>query len=288
MVEIRDPVWLADECVHHPRPWLVGVDVDGTLAPIVSRPELSQLAPDALDALSHLTEAVGVTVAVVSGRPLTDLRHRFDIPSGVILLGSHGAEVGTEVDQRTVEEQQLIDETVAELELITAKLPGSWIEHKPLAVALHVRQSDPDVGEAVLAEAFAKFDAVDELTLHRGHKVLELAIRPVSKTIAFAHLRSRLEPSATFFIGDDQSDEHVFSSLLPSDVAVKVGPGPTTAAHRLKSPTEVVAFLRNLAERLTSAPPRPTDARTHRTAADSLVRHADGEANAASVSTAEP
>jgi hypothetical protein len=103
-----------------------------------------------------------------------------------------------------------------------------------------------------------------------------------------------LEPASTFFIGDDQSDEHVFSSLLSSDVAVKVGPGPTTAAHRLKSPTEVVAFLRSLAERLTAAPPRPTDARAHdtHTAEDSSENgptyDAADKPHPASVRTGEP
>ena len=258
MVDSRDPLQLAAECVALPRPWLVGVDVDGTLAPIVSRPELSQLAPDAREALDHLASAIGVMVAVVSGRPMADLRHRFDLPETVILLGSHGAEVGTEVDKRTDEEQRLIDTTVAALETITATLPGSWIEHKPLALALHVRQSDPVSGEAALEEVAERFRSVAELTIHRGHKVLELAIRPVSKTTAFGQLRRRLEPTTTFFIGDDQSDEHVFSSLLPSDVSIKVGVGPTTAGHRLASPTEVVSFLRSTAEHLTSAPPRTT------------------------------
>ena len=256
MVDKRDPQQLAVECTELPRPWLVGVDVDGTLAPIVSRPELSQLAPDAREALDHLAAAIGVMVAVVSGRPMADLRHRFDLPDSVILLGSHGAEVGSEVDKRTDEEQRLIDSTVASLEAITATLPGSWIEHKPLAVALHVRQSDPVAGEDALEQATEQFRSVEELTIHRGHKVLELAIRPVSKTTAFGQLRRRLEPATTFFIGDDQSDEHVFSSLLPSDVSIKVGIGPTTARHRLASPTEVVAFLRSMAEHLTPAPSR--------------------------------
>ena len=263
MVDRRDPLQLAGECTELPRPWLVGVDVDGTLAPIVSRPELSRLEPDAREALDHLATAIGVMVAVVSGRPMTDLRHRFDLPSSVILLGSHGAEVGSEVDKRTDEEERLITSTVASLEAITATLPGSWVEHKPLAVALHVRQADDDAGEVAIEQARQQFLEADDLTIHRGHKVLELAIRPVSKTTAFGQLRRRLEPATTFFIGDDQSDEHVFASLLPTDVSIKVGIGPTMAHHRLASPTEVVAFLRSMAEHLTPEPPRPTSTMTH-------------------------
>ena len=245
---VSGPLALAAHCAAMPLPWLIGVDVDGTLAPIVTRPEMAQLAPGALDALQLLTESAGVTVAVVSGRPLTDLRHRFTIPSTVLLLGSHGAEVGTEVDQRTADEQLLLDSTVATLERATAALPGSWIEHKPFAVALHVRQADDAAGEATLTRLGTELEASERLTLHRGHKVLEIAIRSTSKVMAFGVLRARLEPSTTFFIGDDQSDEKVFSSLAQRDVSIKVGGGPTNAAHRLDSPTEVVAFLKALAE----------------------------------------
>ena len=246
---LSDPVALATHCAALVRPWLIGVDVDGTLAPIVTRPELAQLAPGALDALGRLSESAGVMVAVVSGRPLTDLRHRFAIPPTVMLLGSHGAEVGTEVDRRTVDEQLLIDSTIATLEQATSALPGSWIEHKPLAVALHVRQAGDAAGEATLARLGTEFAATGRLTLHRGHKVLEIAIRSTSKMIAFGGLRDRLDPTTTFFIGDDQSDERVFSSLRPRDVSIKVGGEPTNATHRLDSPTEVVSFLKELAER---------------------------------------
>ena len=239
---------LVSLCAQLPRPWLVGVDVDGTLAPIVPRPEMSRLAPHALEVLEALIDCVGVSVAVVSGRPLADLRHRFEFPGGAMLLGSHGAEVGTEVDRRTDVEQTLMDETEAELEAISACLPGSWIEHKPLAIALHVRQVDDALGEHTLTDLGDTYSTVAGITMHRGHKVMELSIRPSSKVLAFTNLRTRLEPATSFFIGDDSSDEHVFGSLGPRDMSIKVGPGPTGARHRLSDPDAVVALLRGLSE----------------------------------------
>ncbi len=230
------------------RPWLIGVDVDGTLAPIVARPEDSQLAPDAISALDQLAHRVGVMVAVVSGRPLADLRHKFELPASVMLLGSHGAEVGSEVDELTEEEQQHVDATLAVLEAVSRQLPGSWIEYKPLGIALHVRQADPVRSSVALAELEAALRASPGLTVHRGHMVLEVAVRPTSKVAAFGQLRQRLEPTTTVFIGDDHSDERVFESLTATDVAIKVGQGATSAAHRLSSPDDVVAFLLALAD----------------------------------------
>jgi trehalose 6-phosphate phosphatase len=242
-----EPGALARLLNEKPRPWLIGVDVDGTLAPIVDHPDQSRLHPDAIAALEALRDRVGVMVAVVSGRPLSDLRHKFGLPTTVMLLGSHGAEVGTEVDARTAEEQRLVEDTVRQLQAIVDDLPGAWIEDKPLAVALHVRQADPERGTAALAELGDALQGRDDIALHRGHRVLEIAVRPTTKRIAFDQLRMRLEPATTVFIGDDASDEKVFASLQADDVAVKVGPGATAAPHRLATPDEVVQFLAALA-----------------------------------------
>lgn len=230
-----------------PRPWLIGVDIDGTLAPIVARPEQSTLAPGAIEALEALAGRVGVMVAVVSGRPLADLRQKFGLPQSVMLLGSHGAEVGSEIDQRTPQEQSAIDSALATLERVAKALAGSWIEDKPLAVALHVRQSDPQQAAAALAELEPSLRANSDFTVHRGHMVLEVAVRPTSKASAFCQLSRRLDSAATIFIGDDDSDEKVFGSLGPNDVTIKVGPGPTIAAHRLDAPADVVELLLALA-----------------------------------------
>lgn len=248
---MADPARLAAGCVGLPRPWLVGVDVDGTLAPIVARPELSCLAPSAREALDDLAHCAGVMVAVVSGRPLADLRHRFALPSSVMLLGSHGAEVGnpincavaSEVGRCAADEQRLLDETLAHLAMISTGLAGSWVEHKPLAAALHVRQSEPAAAAAVLTGLERTLSARHDLTLHRGHMVLEVAVRPSTKATAFGQLCSRLQPATTFFVGDDASDELVFATLRSGDVSIKVGPGDSAADHRLPSPTEVVAWL---------------------------------------------
>ena len=101
--------------------------------------------------------------------------------------------------------------------------------------------------DAELVQLETEFGDDDDLTLHRGHKVLEVAVRPMSKRVAFDQLRRRLEPSSAIFIGDDASDEGVFESLRDPDVAIKVGAGPTAANERLATPTEVVDLLARLA-----------------------------------------
>ena len=178
MVEISDPQQLATTINGLPRPLLIGLDVDGTLAPIVAKPDRASLAPGALDALHLLIDRVGVMVAIVSGRPLVDLHGLFELPSGAILVGSHGAEVGTEIDARSDDEQARIETAETKLRDVVERLPGSWIEQKPLAVALHVREADQAQADAELVQLETEFGDDDDLTLHRGHKVAKLLKGP--------------------------------------------------------------------------------------------------------------
>jgi len=243
-----DPVELARWVNDRPRPWLIGVDVDGTLSPIAPRPDEARLADGAREALEDLAARVGVMVAIVSGRALAELHGQFGIPDTLIINGSHGAEVGTEVDHPTPEEQTLLESARKTMQEAVDELPGAWIEHKPLGLAFHVRQADPQQAEAAIAQLEATLRSTAGLTVHHGRKVLEATVRPMTKAAAFDQLRRRLEPITSVFIGDDANDELVFQSLDGDDVAIKVGPGPTSAPNVLASPDEVVRFLRTLAD----------------------------------------
>ena len=82
--------------------------------------------------------------------------------------------------------------------------------------------------------------------------MLEVSVRPTSKATAMAEIRRTLRPGTVVFVGDDRSDEGVFAGLQEGDLAVKVGAGDTLAAHRLRSPADVVEMLRALADSLSS------------------------------------
>ena len=59
---------------------------------------------------------------------------------------------------------------------------------------------------------------------------------------------------ATFYLGDDVTDETVFTTLRAgSDIGVKVGDGDTAAAHRVPGCTDVPTLLDALLGALTKA-----------------------------------
>jgi len=51
------------------------------------------------------------------------------------------------------------------------------------------------------------------------------------------------------YIGDDVTDEDVFSDLRPGDLGCKVGDGPTAATQRVRDPDAVILLLTTLVER---------------------------------------
>jgi trehalose 6-phosphate phosphatase len=244
--QYSDPLELAASAARAARPLLIATDVDGTIAEITPTPEASVLRPGAIEALRRIRRA-GHDVAVLSGRSMRELRGQFALTDEFVLVGSHGAETGQPVAP-TTREVAVLAAVEDILERAAARAPGARLERKPFAVALHVRRADQAAGDEALATARAELDGAQALTLLEGHRVLEVSVRPTSKASAMADIRRTLRPATVVFVGDDRSDEGVFSVMQQDDLAVKVGPDETVAAHRLQSPADVVVMLQALAD----------------------------------------
>jgi trehalose 6-phosphate phosphatase len=225
------------------RPLLVASDYDGVLAPLVDVPSEAVPAPGMAEALERLAAVPGVTVALVSGRGLDDLRATSGFTGSFRWIGSHGAEfdgplVGELASRR--------DELAARLEPLTSGTPGARLEVKPASVAVHVRQvTDRAAAAALLESARAAVDP--SLTLKPGKDVLEVAVTDADKGSAVLRLARELGAAATVYLGDDVTDEDAFRALGRDDVSVKVGPGETAATHRVPDVDGVRALLQRLA-----------------------------------------
>lgn len=223
---------------------LLGCDFDGTLAPIVGDPAAAGPLPGAVQAMTGLAQLPDTHVAVVSGRARGDLAKRLGDVPGVILIGSHGAEWGTDfAEALTPGQTDLLRAVVRDVRAIVAGTQGPLIEQKPASVAVHVRQASSDDARRILravAEGPARRSGVAVIN---GKEVVELAVAEASKGQAVARLRELVAPTLTVFVGDDATDEAAFAALDREDVGVKVGPGESLAGDRLDGPVEVVALL---------------------------------------------
>jgi trehalose 6-phosphate phosphatase len=226
--------------------WLLLLDFDGTLVPVIDDPEGVSLDPLARRVLGRLARHRGSRVYIMSGRRLADLRRRVKIP-GVRLLGLHGWEkTGATLPPS---QKQVLHEAKIWLAEHLPPLPGIAVEDKGYALAVHYRGAHPP---AVRAAGKAVAAAIDHfrpgLRLLKGKEIWELLPRAiVGKGRATQGLLKELpKDTLPIFIGDDVSDESAFA-VLRHGLAVHVGNGAKTrATFCLRDPGEVREFLERL------------------------------------------
>lgn len=230
-------------------PMLVGCDFDGTLAPIVTRPEDASPLSGIPELLERLAESDDTRVAVVSGRSLADLKVLSGLTDPVVMVGSHGGEFETGfVSELTAQQSELLRQLDSALTSLIADAPGAELERKPISIAVHVRQADRQDAQRVLEAVDggpARWPGVHPTA---GKEVVELAVQPVDKGTAIATIRRAFDRTATVvFIGDDVTDEAAFRALAPGDIGIKVGDGRSAAQYRVESVEAVRAVLALLA-----------------------------------------
>ncbi|MGX5696404.1 bifunctional alpha,alpha-trehalose-phosphate synthase (UDP-forming)/trehalose-phosphatase [Agromyces soli] len=231
---------------------LVALDFDGTLAPLVDRPEDARATQRARAAVERLATSDDTRVAIVSGRALTSLREVADPPAGVLLSGSHGVELQLDDGAVTIElrdiEHERLTRLTSLLEETAAEIDGAWVEHKPAGLALHTRRLSVADGAALQHVARERVESeLDGITSRTGKAVIEFSVRSSDKGESLTRVRQYLGSTAVLYVGDDVTDEDAFAALDADDVGVKVGQGKSLAGHRVRGPEDVAELLEHLA-----------------------------------------
>lgn len=238
--------------IHAATHFLLCLDFDGTLAPIVSNPADAQIPPDIGSVLEELAARPELTLAVVSGRALLDLRSRIGFEN-VILAGNHGLEIagkGLRMLHPEAEEwAESLRTMYRELVQRTGDIPGSLVEDKDLTLTVHYRNAArsqvPRIEEAVRRTAAPYRDLFQ---IRTGKEVLEI-LPSVSwnKGSAIRWILDRLRETykgdiLVCFIGDDVTDELAFGELT-DDITIRVGEGQTAARFQVRNLAGVYEFL---------------------------------------------
>jgi len=234
------------------------LDYDGTLTPIVSRPDQAVLADSTRAILRRLTAKV--PVAVLSGRELGDVRMRVGI-DGVFYAGSHGFDIAGPRGLQRQEAQEFLpalDAAEKELREKLTGIAGALVERKRFSIAAHYRnvsESDFSKMERAMSEVAAEHRKLRKID---GKKVYELLPNiDWDKGKAALWLLERLglerQNARPIYIGDDRTDEDAFRALEQRGVGILVSEEPrlTAASYSLRDPTEVERFLREFAATLT-------------------------------------
>ncbi|MGP9680909.1 bifunctional alpha,alpha-trehalose-phosphate synthase (UDP-forming)/trehalose-phosphatase [Brachybacterium sp. AOP3-A1-3] len=237
---------------------LIASDFDGVLAPIVSDRDAVEPDPKALSTLRALSELPGVAVALVSGRALEDLDSHTGMPSSVVLVGSHGAEVGalppwmqsevldSAALSMTPEKEDLLRSITENLRRIARAHPGVEVETKPSAAVLHTRNAKGRGSINATESALEYAVTLPDVTVTPGKEVVEFSVVHTSKGAAIDALARASAADAWLYLGDDVTDESVFAQLGDRDVGIKVGDGDTAASYRISGPDQVGTALKRL------------------------------------------
>ncbi len=188
------------------------LDLDGTLAPIVPRPDDVAIPADISRLIRTLSHNY-LAVTIVSGRPATGAK-RIVGNSELAYIGNHGFETMLPGHAVVVcEDAQPYLPRIRELIEFARKVEefpemGIWVEDKTATMSLHFRRAeDPEQALAFIRERF--FPKVEELELavSEGRKVIEVRPPvPVNKGVAVGALLDRLECRQAIYIGDDTTD----------------------------------------------------------------------------------
>ncbi|MFG2264746.1 trehalose-phosphatase [Streptomyces sp. NPDC048720] len=254
-----------------PRAAVIGLDFDGTLAPIVADPEQARAHPEAVPALAALAPEVA-SVAVVTGRP-AEVAVQYggfaDVPGleHLTVLGHYGAE---RWDAATGE--VTAPPPHPGVAAVRTELPGllersgaghgTWTEDKGRAVAVHTRRADdPQAAFEALRAPLAELAARHGLIVEPGRLVLELRPPGMDKGVALLDHVRRTAAGSVLYAGDDLGDLPAFAAVeelraegVPGLLVCSGSAEVTELAERadlvVDGPEGVVALLRALAERL--------------------------------------
>jgi trehalose 6-phosphate phosphatase len=190
-------------------------DIDGTLAPIVPTPDMSEVPAELKELLARLSERC-LLVAGVSGRKTEDALDLVGL-ADVVYFGNHGFEIlrdgKVEVTPEALPYLEQVQELEARAREELAPL-GAFVEEKGITASIHYRNAPPEVGERAVEFVKREGERLGlRITVGRGVVEARPPIR-ADKGTAVRTLVEGYAPERALFIGDDTTDLDAFRELV--------------------------------------------------------------------------
>ncbi len=240
----------------------VFLDFDGTLAPVVDRPDMAVLSESMRGIVRTLAQRC--PVIVISGRDRRDVHERVGLDE-LVYAGSHGFDIawpdsGAEPHADCTKFRDLLKEAGAALERNLAPVEGVIVEPKSCSVAIHYRLTKEADAGAVKTAVDGVLADHPRLRAVSGKKVYEILPRldwDKGKAVLWMLKALGLDgPDVVpIYVGDDITDEDAFNALEGRGICVYVSDGvdggapPAGADYCVKDPDEVGLLLTFLADR---------------------------------------
>ncbi|MFQ5852020.1 MAG: trehalose-phosphatase [Candidatus Binatia bacterium] len=231
------------------------LDYDGTLTPIVDRPEMAVMSSEMREVVRQL--AASCTTAIVSGRSRAKV-YDFVQVDGLIYAGSHGFDIAGP-DRSLIQHEEgkrflpAIDSVYRKIAEQLDGVEGALVEHTGFSISVHYRLVAED--QVPVIEGIVDQVLEDNPTLRKtyGKKVFELRPRmdwDKGKAVLWILRALELDQADVLpvYLGDDTTDEDAFRVVRERGIAILVAeaPRPSAASYSLRDTREVKLFLEAL------------------------------------------
>jgi trehalose 6-phosphate synthase/phosphatase len=232
---------------------LLMLDYDGTLTNFVSdiRPLSSKPTSKLMRILKKLLHTPGNELMIISGRPKRALESWFNkLP--LTLVAEHGAWI-RDKGKWTPRSNFPSDWKEPFKPILVAaaeRTPGALVEDKNFSLVWHYRNVTPEL--AYIRKASIKHDVEkllrdSEIEVFEGNKILEFKPRFITKGATAKQKLSEGDYDFILAIGDDYTDEELFSALPVGAYTLKVGLESSNARYHFTTVEQALSFIAQLA-----------------------------------------
>lgn len=253
MQYIWDHIQDIEEKIKQHKTLLLMLDFDGTLSPMATHPDKAFLPNKTKEILETLHKKPHVILAIISGRSVNNLKEKVGI-QGIIYAGNHGMEEEVFGHYVRLDLSDDVKNALAvakkELTELQSQYPQSTVEDKGIILGFHYRLLDPSLVDSAkndFYEIAKHFKNI--LKVFYGTYVLELRPKTdINKGTFVLSLIKRVAEKIhqhpfPMYIGDEATDEDVFTSL-PDGLTIIVGNTQgSKAAYSLSNTEDVLRFL---------------------------------------------
>jgi trehalose 6-phosphate synthase/phosphatase len=236
------------------------LDYDGSLVEFQNKPEGAVPDDNLYLLLNSLAEDRNNTVYLISGRKKNNLdewfsQSNFDSSENLGIIAEHGVWIknpGESWDTVFPLDDDWKKEIYPIFEKFSDRTPGSFIEEKDYSLVWHYRNVNPTLAHVRINEIKDVLINLTEnlsLGIIMGNKIIEVKNLNINKGMAVKLVCDRLSPDFVLAIGDDRTDEDMFSVLSESAYTIKVGLKPTKAKYYVNNVDEVRNLLKKFTEK---------------------------------------
>ncbi|HKI89674.1 MAG TPA: bifunctional alpha,alpha-trehalose-phosphate synthase (UDP-forming)/trehalose-phosphatase [Draconibacterium sp.] len=228
------------------------LDYDGTLTGFRNNPQHAVPDEELFSILDNLAADSKNRVVLISGRDKETFERWFG-KKPYTLIVEHGVWIRNPKDDWQMIEP--LDASWKEsirsaLEFYVDRTPGSFIEEKNYSLVWHYRKTDPELGmnRAIeLKDEMNSLVANLNLEILEGNKVIEIKNHGINKGRAAQMVLHNAPADKIVAVGDDWTDEFLFSEIPNEAITIKVGMAKTIATYKVENVEEVRDLLKKFA-----------------------------------------